>query len=231
MSEAARGRSLLSRSRMRNRNRAARSPRSISRFRASWPTQAPAGWAVIPAAASSVRRSAASAAGRAAASQRVEQGAVHPRQQDVGFPAQHRDTSWHRTRISTSFAESDRASNASQLRIWASIRCAIERPRLALMPTGSRSETSGTGRQHEAPWSGQLRPFWAHTSPRASESLIEPEPRSRAAATRGALHGPTRAAAAQAVGFGVPGTRAVGLPGRERVQTGRARCGLTARRG
>ena len=40
---------LLSRSRIRNRNRAARSPRSMSRLRACWVTQAPVGWAVIPA--------------------------------------------------------------------------------------------------------------------------------------------------------------------------------------
>jgi 2-polyprenyl-6-methoxyphenol hydroxylase-like FAD-dependent oxidoreductase len=40
---------LLSRSRIRNRNRSARSPRSMSRLRACWVTQAPVGWAVIPA--------------------------------------------------------------------------------------------------------------------------------------------------------------------------------------
>ena len=39
---------LLSRSRIRNRNRSARSPRSMSRLRACWVTQAPVGWAVIP---------------------------------------------------------------------------------------------------------------------------------------------------------------------------------------
>ena len=40
---------LLSRSRIRNRNCSARSPRSMSRLRACWVTQAPVGWAVIPA--------------------------------------------------------------------------------------------------------------------------------------------------------------------------------------
>ena len=40
---------LLSRSRIRNRNRSARSPRSMSRLRACWVIQAPVGWAVIPA--------------------------------------------------------------------------------------------------------------------------------------------------------------------------------------
>src|SRR5919112_1642578 len=33
---------------IRNRNRSARSPRSINRLRACWVTQAPVGWAVIP---------------------------------------------------------------------------------------------------------------------------------------------------------------------------------------
>ena len=40
---------LLSRSRIRNRSCSARSPRSMSRLRACWATQAPVGWAVIPA--------------------------------------------------------------------------------------------------------------------------------------------------------------------------------------
>ena len=40
---------LLSRSRIRNRNRSARSSRSMSRLRACWVTQAAVGWAVIPA--------------------------------------------------------------------------------------------------------------------------------------------------------------------------------------
>src|SRR6188472_4323052 len=40
---------LLSRSRIKYRNRSARSPRSINRLRACWVTQAPVGWAVIPA--------------------------------------------------------------------------------------------------------------------------------------------------------------------------------------
>ena len=40
---------LLSRSRIKNRNWSARSPRSMSRLRACWVTQAPVGWAVIPA--------------------------------------------------------------------------------------------------------------------------------------------------------------------------------------
>ncbi|KUL47621.1 hypothetical protein ADL28_31950 [Streptomyces violaceusniger] len=38
----------LSRSRMRNRERPALSPRSMSRLRASWVTHAPVGWAVTP---------------------------------------------------------------------------------------------------------------------------------------------------------------------------------------
>ena len=40
---------LLSRSRIKNRNRSAPSPRSINRLRACWVTQAPVGRAVIPA--------------------------------------------------------------------------------------------------------------------------------------------------------------------------------------
>ena len=40
---------LASRSRIKNRNWSAWSPRSISRLRACWVTQAPVGWAVIPA--------------------------------------------------------------------------------------------------------------------------------------------------------------------------------------
>jgi hypothetical protein len=148
----------------------------------------------------------------------------------VGFPAQHRDTSWHRTRISTSFAESDRASNASQLRIWASIRCAIERPPLALMPTGSRSETSGTGRQHE---DTLVRAPEAVLGPHLSPGQRKPDRARTSLRCRCYSWGATWAYARlrRAVGFGVPGTRAVGLPGRERVPTGRARCGLTARRG
>jgi hypothetical protein len=39
---------LLSRSRMRKRNWVARSPRSMTKFRACWVTQAPVGWAGIP---------------------------------------------------------------------------------------------------------------------------------------------------------------------------------------
>src|SRR3954452_7398743 len=40
---------LVSRSRIKNRNCSARSPRSMSRLRVCWVTQAPVGWAVIPA--------------------------------------------------------------------------------------------------------------------------------------------------------------------------------------
>lgn len=39
---------LVSRSRMRNRKEAARSPRSMTRLRAAWVVQAPVGWAVTP---------------------------------------------------------------------------------------------------------------------------------------------------------------------------------------
>ncbi len=42
------GVNLLSRSRIRNLKRPARSPRSISRLRACWAVHAPVGWAVTP---------------------------------------------------------------------------------------------------------------------------------------------------------------------------------------
>jgi hypothetical protein len=40
---------LLSRSRIKNRNRSVRSPKSINRLRACWGDPRPVGWAVIPA--------------------------------------------------------------------------------------------------------------------------------------------------------------------------------------
>jgi hypothetical protein len=55
---------LPSRSRIKNWNRSARSPRSISRLRACWATQAPVGCAVIPPRCT--RRSRPGGAGRPA---------------------------------------------------------------------------------------------------------------------------------------------------------------------